>query len=65
MSIYEEKVPFTEIRDIEWETDEPEDGRNLPHGLTICGVKIPEDDIADFLSDRYGFLVRSFSVEYA
>lgn len=36
---------------------------NIPTEVEIPN-EIEEDDIADYLSDEYGFLVESFNIEY-
>jgi hypothetical protein len=38
-------------------------GYNGPREVEIPN-EIEEDDIADYLSDEYGFLVESFDIEY-
>lgn len=48
------------ITDIEWETDE-EDVDELPSDICISG-DIDEDEIANALSDEFGFLVKSFRI---
>ena len=49
------------IIDIKWCTDEEIDGVNLPNEVSIdTGIVI--EDIADYLSNEYGYLVESFSV---
>lgn len=47
------------VSDIDWDTD----GQNvdLPTEIPIQG-NVPDEDIADYLSDHYGFCVKSFSV---
>lgn len=55
------------VTDIEWETDGEKD--DLPSEVTIDAEaeNIDLDDVsagvADWLSDRYGWLVKGFSVE--
>jgi hypothetical protein len=47
--------------DIKWVTDGAD--VNLPTEVEIpTGIENDDDEIADFLSDEYGFLVESFSL---
>ena len=50
------------ITQIEWDVDEPEDLEGLPRE-----VEAPDGvdgyDIADYLSDEYGYFVSTFNVE--
>ena len=46
---------------IDWETDEG-NADFLP-GKVAIPESVADDDIADYLSDEYGFLVRAYSVE--
>lgn len=49
-----------DIFDIEWDVDDPEDLELLP---TEVEVEVEDEyDIADALSDEYGFCVKSFSI---
>lgn len=45
-------------RDIQWETDDERD--DLPEEAAVPGYI---DDVADYLSDTYGFLVSSYTLE--
>lgn len=48
------------VSNIDWDVDDVEDLNNLP---TTCVIDaIDEDDIADALSDKYGFCVNGFSI---
>lgn len=48
------------VSNIDWDVDNIEDLNYLP---TICVIEaIDEDDIADALSDKYGFCVNGFSI---
>jgi hypothetical protein len=49
---------------IEWEVDNEDiiDELELPDEVEIPN-EIHEDDITDYLSDEYGFLVRSYDLE--
>ena len=60
----DKKMPsFRRICDIEWaEDDAEEDMSFLPKAVIVPDV-ITDEEIADYLSDRYGFLVSSFSIE--
>ena len=51
------------VTNIEWDTDgeDPKD-LNLPNEVKI-NEDIDEDEIADYLSDEYGWCVCSFNVE--
>ena len=50
------------ISDILWETD-GEVVANLPESIILrASLDTTEDDIADILSDRYGFCVKSYYV---
>lgn len=55
------------ITDIVWDTDGEQ--VNLPEEVTVDtaaeGIEDPEAQIADWLSDRYGWCVTSFSQEPA
>lgn len=46
--------------DIDWETD-GHDKKDLPNKVEIP-EDVHEDDIADFLSDEYGWLINDFEV---
>ena len=47
------------VTNIDWDVDFAEDLENLP---TSCVIEaIDEDDVADALSDEYGFCVNGFS----
>lgn len=49
------------VSNIDWDVDFTEDLENLP---TTCVIEaIDEDDIADALSDEYGYCVNSFSLD--
>lgn len=51
------------ITDINWDTDgESKEELGLPDVVVVTD-DIDEDDIADMLSDEYGFCVNSFSIE--
>ena len=51
------------ITDIDWDTDgENKDELGLPDVVVVTD-DIDEDEIADMLSDDYGFCVNSFSIE--
>lgn len=51
------------ITDIDWNTDgESKEELGLPDVVVVTD-DIDEDDIADMLSDEYGFCVNSFSIE--
>lgn len=51
------------ITDIDWDTDgESKEELGLPDVVVVTD-DIDEDDIADMLSDEYGFCVNSFSIE--
>jgi len=48
------------VSNIEWDTDGEQHGLNLPLETTVeCES---EEDVADALSDRYGFCIFSLSV---
>lgn len=49
------------IVSVEWDTD-GEDVEDLPEEVEVPS-EIEEEDIADWLSDEYGYCVESFSVE--
>ena len=54
------------ISDIVWDTDgdNPKD-LNLPDEVRIADeMDIEDDEIADYLSDEYGFCVESFIIGY-
>ena len=52
------------VSDIVWDTDCEKD-LNLPDEVRIADeMEIEEDEIADYLSDEYGFCVESFIVGY-
>lgn len=56
------KFNYMKANNINWETD----GfviEWLPSNVVIP-THIEEDEIADYLSDEYGFLVESFEFEY-
>ena len=48
--------------EIEWDLDEGDEDVELPEKVLIPW-NILDDDIADYLSDEYGFCVRDFEVE--
>lgn len=52
------------ITDIEWDTDGQE--VDLPKEVVLDaaeeGIEDPEAEVADWLSDRYGWLVKGFSI---
>lgn len=49
------------VTNIDWDVDEIEDLKDLP---TTCIIDAEdEDDIADALSDEYGFCVNGFSID--
>lgn len=48
-----------QVTDIKWETDG--EGRNLPTEVEVDD-NMSDDEIADYLSDTYGWLVDSFSL---
>ena len=51
------------ITDIDWDTDgESKEELGLPDVVVVTD-DIDEDEIADMLSDDYGFCVNSFSIE--
>jgi hypothetical protein len=51
------------ITDIDWDTDgESKEELELPDVVVVTD-DIDEDEIADMLSDDYGFCVNSFSIE--
>ena len=50
-----------DISNIDWDTDE-EEGDDLPSELTL-DLHDPSVDIAEALSDEYGFCVRSYFIE--
>ena len=49
------------ITNIKWDTD-GEPVENLPRETTVP-ENIDEEDIADYLSDKYGFCLFGYSVE--
>lgn len=50
------------VVNIQWDTDnEPIEEFGLPVEVNVPR-NIPEEDIADWLSDQYGFLVFSFNI---
>lgn len=52
------------VSDIIWDTDCEKD-LNLPDEVRIADeMEIEEDEIADYLSDEYGFCVESFIIGY-
>ena len=52
------------VSDIIWDTDCEKD-LNLPNEVRIADeMEIEEDEIADYLSDEYGFCVESFIIGY-
>jgi hypothetical protein len=51
------------ITDIDWDTDgESKEELGLPDVVVVTD-DMDEDEIADMLSDDYGFCVNSFSIE--
>lgn len=51
------------ITDIDWDTDgKSKEELGLPDVVVVTD-DIDEDEIADMLSDDYGFCVNSFSIE--
>ena len=49
------------VSNIDWDVDSAEDLNDLP---TTCIIDaFDEDDIADALSDKYGFCVNGFSIK--
>lgn len=54
--------PIRQVYNIEWAVDDEKDMSFLPEKVFIPG-DVEEDDIADYLSDRYGFLVVAYRVE--
>ena len=49
------------VSNIDWDTDgDPELAGKLPKTLEIPGT-VPKDAVADWLSDRFGFCVKSYS----
>ena len=50
-----------QVSDIKWDIDNIEDLDNLPTELVIRASS--RDEIADILSDNYGFCVDGFSAE--
>ena len=53
----EKEAETLEITDIDWETDDED--VDLPASVLIPS-SVVEDEIADYLSDEYGFLVRGY-----
>ena len=53
----EKEAETLEITDIDWETDDED--VDLPASVLVPS-SIVEDEIADYLSDEYGFLVRGY-----
>jgi len=53
----EKEAETLEITDIDWETDEED--VDLPASVLVPS-SVVEDEIADYLSDEYGFLVRGY-----
>lgn len=56
------------ITNILWDIDgeDREDAEaSLPTEITIDEKTVDEEDIADFLSDEYGWCVKGFCVEHA
>ena len=47
------------VFNIVWSVDETEDLEELPVRVEVPD-KVDEDDIADWLSDQYGYLIESF-----
>ena len=74
---WEESVPLTNeelvywaegkmryiISNIDWEVDEADDLASLPKTVCIADY-IEEEDIADYLSDKYGFLLKGFRIKW-
>lgn len=54
-------MKLVKASDIEWDTDN-EVIDNLPDSVIIPS-HIEKDDIADYLSDKYGFCVIGFNIE--
>ena len=46
----------------EWEVDDEDELSFLPETVPVY-ENIPEEDIADYISDRYGYLVKGFIIE--
>lgn len=57
----ENKMKAKRVFDIMWDTDGED--INLPKEI-ILSKDIDNDDIADYLSDEYGFCIFSFKLEY-
>ena len=55
--IEEKEAETLEVTDIDWETDDED--VDLPASVLIPS-SVVEDEIADYLSDEYGFLVRGY-----
>ena len=66
MNLYFKAIPVKEceplmrITDIEWDLDDGESDYALPKTVTLDKF-IEEDEIADYLSDEYGYCVRNFN----
>lgn len=58
---YSSKTPLMKVR-VDWEVDNEEDMHHLPEVVPIY-EKILLDEVADYISDRYGYLVKGFSIE--
>lgn len=56
-----EVAPKISVVDIEWDTD-GEDIKDLPERVEVP-IIINDDEIADFLSDEYGYCVFGFNIE--
>lgn len=53
--------PFKVVR-VDWEVDDEKDLDYLPKCVPVY-KDINEEDIADYISDRYGFLIKGYTIE--
>lgn len=53
--------PTARIVTVDWDVDDEADLANLPATVEIPG-KVPDDKVADWLSDKYGFCVNGFTI---
>ena len=58
---YSSRKPLMKVR-VDWEVDTEEDLYFLPEIVPIY-EKILLDEVADYISGRYGYLAKGFSIE--
>ena len=64
IKIHEQKKIQHVASDIDWDTDgQPLEDCGLPTSVVIP-LDIEKDDVADWLSDSYGYLVNGFSINF-